>query len=233
MRHVSRDSQSPHAQDHQTVELDHDHDDHHDIHNDHHHDDMTPLTPASRRRVAAASPASSSESPDISRQTKPKCQFFETGPTQDKIIGLILIFSAGIVNGSSLVPLKFAPAEAQGIQYMISFGIGVLIITPVLNLVYFGVIKREKPDLKISSWVVPTFASISGVMWNIGNFSSVFATLYLGFTIGFPLTQMNLVVQALFGIVLFREVRGKFELASYCFGVALILAGAFMLGSFA
>jgi glucose uptake protein len=152
---------------------------------------------------------------------------------QEKIAGTVMIVLAGFVNGSSLVPIKFAPTEAQGIQYMISFGIGVLIITPLLNFIYFGIIRREIPNFHYKTWVIPTFASISGLMWNVGNFSSVFATLLLGFTIGFPLTQLSLVVQALFGIVLFKEVTGKLEIIFYAIGVALILAGAFMLGSFA
>lgn len=54
-----------------------------------------------------------------------------------------------ITNGTMLVPIQLAPKEVQGISFLVSFGIGALVVTPVFALVYF-VAFRKKPDFKIS-----------------------------------------------------------------------------------
>jgi len=62
--------------------------------------------------------------------------------------------------------------------------------------------------------------------------TSIYATKYLGFSIGFPLTQLALVVAALWGILYFKEITNKFQIIAYVIACAIILAGAFILGFF-
>ena len=59
------------------------------------------------------------------------------------------------------------------------------------------------------------------------------ATYYLGMKVGFPLTQTCILIAAMWGILYFKE----FNLYTspyairFCFGIAVILVGAYLLGS--
>jgi glucose uptake protein GlcU len=74
-------------------------------------------------------------------------------------------------------------------MYLPSFGIGVAIVTPVIAFFYF-LVKREMPVFHLRVALVPGL--ITGILWNIGNVGSIVATMYLGLTIGFPLTQVQI-----------------------------------------
>jgi uncharacterized membrane protein len=67
-----------------------------------------------------------------------------------------------------MAPMNWADPKVRGLPFAVSFGIGILVITPVFSLVYFAFIKKEWPKLshfKISWWR----AMLSGIGWNIGN----------------------------------------------------------------
>lgn len=161
----------------------------------------------------------------------PKSAQIETD-LKETIIGFVVVIFAGIFNGSSLIPMRLAK-DVDGIGFIISFSIGVVIATPVVVFIYYAIILREWPKFHFKKWIIPLYATGSGIMWNVGNLSSIYATWTLGFTIGFPITQLSLGVAAFWGLVLFKEIRGKLELLTYLLGVALLVAGAFMLGTFA
>jgi glucose uptake protein GlcU len=61
---------------------------------------------------------------------------------------------------------------------------------------------------------------------------SIYATLYLGLTVGFPLTQVALVTSGLWGILLFREISGAKTLIVWTLSVCVLLGGAAMLSLF-
>ena len=73
---------------------------------------------------------------------------------------------------------------------------------------------------------------LTGVFWGCGNFTSFFATAYLGQAIGFPLTQCCVIVSGLWGIMYYREIKG-WGITMFAVGVAIIVAGAVLDGSFA
>jgi len=143
-----------------------------------------------------------------------------------KLIGLACSLILGCLNGSMMVPLRFVPKEAQGINYIVSFGIGVLIVTPVCAIVYF-LARRRIPVFHYRIALIPGL--ITGLLWNIGNFCSIYATLYLGLTIGFPLTQLALVVSGLWGLLVFKELRGIIVILVWFASVIVLLSGAALL----
>jgi len=156
----------------------------------------------------------------------------EPEPQQSKfrpLIGLGCALVLGCLNGSMMVPLRFTPKEASGINYIVSFGIGVLAVTPVFGLLYF-LIRRKRPVFHVKVALIPGL--ITGLIWNIGNFCSIYATLYLGLTIGFPLTQLALVVSGLWGLFVFKELQGFRVILFWIGSVIILLSGAALLSLF-
>jgi hypothetical protein len=149
---------------------------------------------------------------------------------RNSLLGVTCALVLGLMNGSMMVPLRFTPKDATGINYMASFGIGVLVVTPVCALVYFLLVARRFPPLQLRVALIPGL--ITGLIWNVGNFCTVYATLYLGLTIGFPLTQVALVVSGLWGILVFKEITAPRSLVAWFLSLLVLLGGAALLSLF-
>ncbi|MBI2075862.1 MAG: hypothetical protein HYT72_01270 [Candidatus Aenigmarchaeota archaeon] len=65
-------------------------------------------------------------------------------------------------------------------------------------------------------------------MWNAASLSSLYAVSFLGFAIGVPLTQLALIISALWGVFYFKEVKGRL-VYKVMLGVILLLAAGFLL----
>jgi len=153
----------------------------------------------------------------------------EVLPRRRLWLGILCALGLSITNGSMLVPLKFAPPEVGGINFIVSFAIGVFVVTPVFALIYFG-IRRTMPEMKVTRLALPGI--MAGIGWNIGNWASIYATIFLGFTIGFPLSQCALLVAGMWGILLFREITGTKRVVSLFVGSGILIVGAVLLGLF-
>lgn len=145
------------------------------------------------------------------------------------ILGLLCCAALGLFNGSMMVPARYNPEKS--IIYCLSFGIGVMIVTPVLFVLYF-LVKREIPKFHVKDTLFPGL--LVGFIWNLGNVGSTIAALSpLGLTVGFPLTQCALVVGGIVGIVFFRELRGwKAILQFTVFTLLFLLPGCMLLAIF-
>ena len=66
----------------------------------------------------------------------------------------------------------------------------------------------------------------AGALWAAGNVLSVHATMRLGQAVGFPLTQVCVVVSALWGILYFGELRDRTALRIFAASAVLVLAAA-------
>eukprot|EP01112_Ceratiomyxa_fruticulosa_P008558 TRINITY_DN2219_c0_g2_i2.p1 TRINITY_DN2219_c0_g2~~TRINITY_DN2219_c0_g2_i2.p1 ORF type:complete len:322 (-),score=46.00 TRINITY_DN2219_c0_g2_i2:155-1120(-) len=150
-------------------------------------------------------------------------------PSKNRMLGILCAVFLGILNGSMLVPLRYLPKDFPPLVYPVSFGIGVMVVTPVAALLYF-VVKRKRPELKPTVAAIP--GMLSGTMWNVGNVGSVIATLKLGLTIGFPLTQLALLVAGIWGMVLFGELAGKLCKVQFFIAAVVLLGGAACLAFF-
>lgn len=150
-------------------------------------------------------------------------------PKKRPIVGVVCALLLGIMNGSLMVPLHYVPKEAQGIVYIVSFGIGVIIVTPVIALIYF-IALRKRPVFHLRVALVPGL--ITGLIWNIGNFGSIYATLHLNLTIGYPLTQLALVISGLWGLFVFKELSGVRTITMWVISLIVLLGGAALLALF-
>jgi len=146
-----------------------------------------------------------------------------------KMIGYVCAATLSLTNGSMLAPIHFAPPEAQGINFIISFGIGVLSVTPLFSVIYYMILFREKtpPQWKPKILLLPGL--IAGLVWNIGNWASIYATAYLGYTVGFPLSQCALLISMFWGIVLFKEITGWKRLLLLIVSSIVLVGGAIVL----
>ena len=66
----------------------------------------------------------------------------------------------------------------------------------------------------------------TGALWASGNVLSVHATMRLGQAVGFPLTQVCVVISALYGILYFGELRLARARVLFAGSSAVVLAGA-------
>mmetsp|Transcript_15547 Transcript_15547/g.23482 ORF Transcript_15547/g.23482 Transcript_15547/m.23482 type:complete len:146 (+) Transcript_15547:1-438(+) len=69
----------------------------------------------------------------------------------------------------------------------------------------------------------------TGALWATGNVLSVHATMRLGQAVGFPLTQVCVVVSALWGTLYFGELQHRLALALFCGSSLAVLVGAALL----
>merc|ERR1712039_1167824 len=111
-------------------------------------------------------------------------------------------------NGSSLLGVSKYGGGIAPIAFLPSLSIGIIIVQPVFFLLYFAPVLRrgELPTFHLSVASIPGL--LTGAFWGMGNFSAMFATTYLGQTIGFPLTQACIIVNGLWGILYYKEISG-------------------------
>ncbi len=142
-------------------------------------------------------------------------------PVSSKILkrrlGLLAAVFNGVWGGSIMVPMHYAPEEAGGTGYVVSFAIGALIITLLLWVLRFIVelhftgphysISRAYqalPSLHIEIMWLP--GCLAGLLWSIGNVASMISVHNLGEGVGYSLTQASMLCSGLWGIFYFNEV---------------------------
>merc|ERR1712070_941129 len=94
------------------------------------------------------------------------------------------------------------------IAFLPSLSIGVLVAQPIIFLLYWGRAMASGTFPKFHFQAVSLPALLTGCYWSFGNVTSMFATIYLGQTIGFPLTQCCLIINGCWGILYYKEIRG-------------------------
>ena len=88
---------------------------------------------------------------------------------------------------------------------------------------------RTMPPLRLQTCLLP--GMVSGVLWSIGNACSILASLPpFGLTVGYPATQCCLFIGGLWGIFLFRELRGAKVIAAFFAAACIVIVGAGLLG---
>lgn len=105
-------------------------------------------------------------------------------------------------------------------------------VTSAAVIVYACVCKllrRPVPSLQIKVASGP--ALLTGLLWSVGNFLSIYAVQYLGLALGWPLVQCQLIVSSLWAIVYYREIQGWITVVIFIVSTALILVGVFILAA--
>ncbi|MDR1759878.1 MAG: GRP family sugar transporter [Fibrobacter sp.] len=138
-------------------------------------------------------------------------------------------FGAGIVFGTYLVPYQMRAPSSQ--EFMFSLSFGIFIAASVLFLFTVS-IARPKGKVSPLKHLTPgpvLGCLIAGIVWTVGQQACLVALSRLGFAIGYPMTQLNLLVSLFCGVVFFGEFPSvKMRIRLLC-ASSLIVSGAFVL----
>jgi glucose uptake protein len=132
-------------------------------------------------------------------------------------LGLFLSILAGLIFGLYGVPFRLSEVAAG--DFVFSVSLGIFFTSTSIYLLKFSPPKKE--------YVLP--AMIAGGMWNLGNFSSFFAISALGLTLGYPLTQLAMFVNILWGVMYFKEIKSRKAITKIVLGSVLLFGGAILL----
>ena len=159
--------------------------------------------------------------------------------------GVLFAICVGLLNGSLMATMKcfsngcfgaqpYDPAEnggdTAGLNFLPYLSLGILISTPVVFVGYF---RGRLADVRLHLDVAAVPGLLTGCYWAMGNYSAIFATMYLGQTIGFPLTQTAIVVNGAWGILYYKEISGAYPVGLFIVAAAIIIGGAVLDGRYA
>jgi glucose uptake protein GlcU len=151
-------------------------------------------------------------------------------------LGLICAVFDGIWGGSFLVPLHFS--KYQGLGFVISEAFGAMLVVIVCWIVRLGYnatgsdgprsIRKSYESLPSMHFRVFWLPGIlAGTLSSIGNIGAVLATTALGYSVGYPISHSSLLVSGLFGIFVYKEVRGSRNIVLW-FSAALVTFSGMM-----
>ena len=136
-------------------------------------------------------------------------------------IGIIASVTLGLIHGSFFVPLR-----ASNLPIFVTFlplTIGMIAATSLI---------AQIQKLKLNYDFLSVFKMIlAGLILGGGNYTALLTIQHLGVAQGYPLTQLAIVINTLWGTLVFKEAtsaQGKILIA---FGVTIALIGAFILNS--
>jgi glucose uptake protein GlcU len=122
--------------------------------------------------------------------------------------------------------------------FVVSFGIGSAIVTLILWILryaynvgyYYGscsMAYRELPPFHFRTMALP--ASMSGILWSIGNLFSMVSVQYLGEGVGYSVIQLGMMVSGLWGICLFQEITGATQICKWFASATFAVGGILFL----
>jgi glucose uptake protein len=133
---------------------------------------------------------------------------------------------AGAVFGLFLIPYKFT--DIPLLEFMSSFTIGIFIAAE--HLIAIMCIKRRALfEYKLAPSVVSVLMGFLWIAGQHGCFWAIDTKGALGYAVGYPLTQLNLLVNLLWGVVVFHEYPTKTERIRLAVATSVILVGAALL----
>lgn len=126
---------------------------------------------------------------------------------------------AGLVFGTYFLPLHWSGVHA--LDFVLSMGVGVL-----CGGLLMGMIVRPAWRTGSVLWV----SMGCGIAWNIANVAGLVAISILGLAVGFPLTQLALLVSLFWGIAVFGEFSLFQDRMRIVIAAIFTLIGALLLG---
>ena len=133
---------------------------------------------------------------------------------------------AGAVFGLFLIPYKFT--DIPLLEFMSSFTIGIFIAAELL-IAIMSIKRRALFEYKLAPSVVSVLMGFLWIAGQHGCFWAIDTKGALGYAVGYPLTQLNLLVNLLWGVVVFHEYPTKTERIRLALATSVILVGAALL----
>ncbi|KAL2089093.1 hypothetical protein ACEWY4_015992 [Coilia grayii] len=155
-------------------------------------------------------------------------------PKAKRLLGCLMAIVAGIFYGFSFVPLLyikhqasnndsiFAGSSQNDLDYGFAQYNGIFVASTAYFLIYCAVMKSRPRIYRCA--VLP--AVLSGTMWGVATYCWFLANTYLNTVITFPIVTAGYsLVAALWGIVVFKEVRGLVNCLVFVLAAGVVLAG--------
>ena len=133
---------------------------------------------------------------------------------------------AGAVFGLFLIPYKFT--DIPLLEFMSSFTIGIFIAAELL-IAIMCIKRRALFEYRLAPSLVSVLMGFLWIAGQHGCFWAIDTKGTLGYAVGYPLTQLNLLVNLLWGVVVFHEYPTKTERIRLAVATSVILVGAALL----
>jgi glucose uptake protein len=133
---------------------------------------------------------------------------------------------AGAVFGLFLIPYKFT--DIPLLEFMSSFTIGIFIAAELL-IAIMCIKRRSLFEYKLAPSIVSVLMGFLWIAGQHGCFWAIDTRGALGYAVGYPLTQLNLLVNLLWGVAVFHEYPTKPERIKLGVATSVILVGAALL----
>jgi len=145
-------------------------------------------------------------------------------------LGVLCGIAAGAWLGAAEAPTKLVTAGLSPYTISLCMVSGVFVARWTLPTLLRGT-SYVIDDLRARPHLI-AWAILAGALWAVANTLTVFAIRDVGLAIAFPLWNANSLIGILWGILLFRELRGApaKNWTKVIFGSLAIVAGATMLG---
>jgi glucose uptake protein GlcU len=134
-------------------------------------------------------------------------------------LGILAAVLLGVCHGSYFVPL-----HASHMSLFVTF---VPLTIGMVGTSYL--LTRGQRTPLIYSWQATLRMILGGLLLGAGNYTTLFTLQMLGVAQGYPLTRLGIVVNTLWGILLFKEVTSTKGTLLIAVGIAMALAGAILL----
>ncbi|KAM4674752.1 transmembrane protein 144 [Amazona ochrocephala] len=173
---------------------------------------------------------------NVSEDTSDDSWVNRLSPAKKRLIGCSLAVVAGILYGSSFVPVLYikdhgrrnetvyAGASQFDLDYVFAHFSGIFLTSTVYFLIYCAV-RKNKPNVYPQA-ILPGF--VSGVLWAIANCCWFIANHYLSAVVSFPIiTAGPGLVASMWGVLVFKEIKGLKNYVLLSVAFCIILAGSF------
>ena len=152
-------------------------------------------------------------------------------------LGVLAAINNGLLAGSILMPLKCAGPSHQGLQFVISQGIGALTATLTFWLIRFIYDSFKEGSLLDGYNALPPFhvkdmavpGCLAGSLWSIGNIAGIMAVTTLGLGVGQSVIQASMLISGLWGLFYYGEVTGATDITGWLCSASIGLLGVMWL----
>ena len=134
--------------------------------------------------------------------------------------------------------MHFAPPEASGLGYVISFAIAAVVVTFFAWVIRFSFhFFQLGMSFQRGYQALPSFhvrelwlrGTVFGVLWNIANIASMMSVQALGEGVGYSIIQANMLVAGMWGIFYFKEVQRVNTILKWFAAAVVTITGVLLL----
>ncbi|OGD93149.1 hypothetical protein A3C33_00415 [Candidatus Curtissbacteria bacterium RIFCSPHIGHO2_02_FULL_42_58] len=145
----------------------------------------------------------------------------DEGKIKNLKFGVLASLTLGLFHGSFFVPLRASPLSIY--TTFLPLTVGMVLTTFII--VSYKKLKIVHGPIEIGRMI------LAGLILGAGNYTALLTTQYLGVAQGYPLTQAGIIVNTLWGVLVFKEATTKKGKVLIAIGVALAILGAVVLNS--